>query len=207
MEGRDTCGQSPDTFADRIAPPGLVLSHPRGLFTTPALSLFTFATGEKMVPCLHGKVRAAGRSFRSDSSNLSPLSFGSFANPVLISDVFRRLLLFLMAERNVQRVVVFCQAAKGTALISFANNFARGVGRKRDSLPRDVVGTHDGKGRSPLTLAMAGPAQLPQHQQFPPLAPTSEETNRGALQAFPLDSPTYLRSLAVTPMDSLWMET
>lgn len=103
--------ESLDIFADRISPPGLVLSHTRGLFTTPALSLFTFATGEEMVPCLLSKVRAAGRSFRSDSSNLSPLSFGSFANPTLISDVFHRLLLFLMAERNVQRVVFFRQAA------------------------------------------------------------------------------------------------
>ncbi|OPJ82859.1 hypothetical protein AV530_010338 [Patagioenas fasciata monilis] len=46
MEARDTCGQSPDTFADRSS---------RGLLTTPALSPLTFTTGEKMVLRLVGK--------------------------------------------------------------------------------------------------------------------------------------------------------
>lgn len=208
MEGRDTCGRSPDTFADRIAPPGLVLSHPRGLFTTPALSLFTFATGEKMVPCLLGKVRAAGRSFGSDSSNFSPLSFGSFANPALISDVFRRLLLFLMAERNVQRVVFFRQPAKGRRLFLLQITLrAVSVGSVIPCRGTSWVPTMGKVGDPLLWRWLAQPSSPNTNNSPPPFAPKSEKTNRGALQAFPLGSPTYLRSLAVTPMDSLWMET
>lgn len=89
MEARDTCGQSPDTFADRSS---------RGLLTTPALSLLILATGEKMVLRLVGKVRVARDLFRNYSSNLPLLSFGSFANPAFISDIFPWLLLFLMAQ-------------------------------------------------------------------------------------------------------------
>lgn len=60
--------------------------------------LLTFATGEKMVLRLVGKVRAARDLFRNYSSNLPLLSFGSFANPAFISDIFPWLLLFLMAQ-------------------------------------------------------------------------------------------------------------
>lgn len=102
----------------------LVLSHLRGLFTTRALSLFTFATGEKMVPCLVSEVRAARALFRNDSSNLSLLPFGAFADPTLISDSFHWLLLFLMAKRNAQRVAFLSvqSGGKGKVLVSFANN-------------------------------------------------------------------------------------
>lgn len=49
MEGRNIWGQSPNTFGERKAPPGLVLSSPRGMFTTPDPSLLSFATGGEMV--------------------------------------------------------------------------------------------------------------------------------------------------------------
>lgn len=48
MEGRNIWGPSPDIFGERNAPPGLVLSSAKGLFTTPDLNLLTFATGEEM---------------------------------------------------------------------------------------------------------------------------------------------------------------
>lgn len=171
--GTGACGQSPDTFAARSAPPGLVLRRPRGLFTAPALSLCAFDAGEKRAPCLVGEVRAARGLFRNDSANLQLLSFGSFANPALISDIFNRLLFLLMAEQNVQPVVVSSpgsQLAKGKRLFLLQITLrapVSGVGGKCDSRPRDVVDTRQWeKSESPCisdgkrTLGRAaGPAQ------------------------------------------------
>lgn len=47
-KGRNIREQSTDTFGERNAPPGIVLSSPSGLFTTADPSLLTFATGEEM---------------------------------------------------------------------------------------------------------------------------------------------------------------
>lgn len=93
MEGRNIWGQSPDTFGERNAPPGLVLSSPRGLFTTldPSLLTFVYQGG-------NGKVRVASGLVRNYSSNLSLLPFGSLANPAFICDTFHRQLLFLMVQ-------------------------------------------------------------------------------------------------------------